>query len=1372
VPKDDVYIKCAWTNGPQGLEGACPVLAVQGNWPLGVAPGRVTVTLPGDYVRANPAFMDSTMWHGLIGGDDRVLTGDEASIVEFRQLWIVRADPSQPRLEDSLVTIEATDRRVFWSGRPSYGPRRYNIEYNGERAKASTITGPASGRSDNPRYPMHLYRTVSQILGEIFDWLGVPRDDVDLNNAGGGMLNLYSAGGMAFTQKSYAEPGVTVSIADDAPEWICPAGMTAVEALQKLEGLYGIRVALAPDGRVGFVGAPDLPGNIARHDAVLQALAAAGATDGSDPVRSMSKGYERDTLPDCVEILGSPVVMEDLMPLEPVIRDPDRPNCFLPLFRFTTLLALGIGNAARPFLAGKDGEVLIRFCIAQATAAIPWACIHPRLRPIALEAFRLWRVAMPLEGGTDVSLPDPPEARVKAGQIIDEADPSTGRRWRRRVAPRYRLKRDNTQGGQPPVAVSMPGGRVVSVPSPVVGEAQPHRVLPLLTHRAETTEDGGWAKPRLYGLNAVVVRKGQRNAGSRTVDWVDINFLPGYQDVEVEPPVSAAADLGIEPRIIDPHQGIIDTGELVIGSDGRMGTGNVRRSRPPVAMETDDNGNPTGLVPPEEGGLGQVGLGLTPIGPRSLLVHMLDGFMMQGRGATIADLYRHEQQTEGQETMPAGTPFLWLLCGYTKQSHGDLRDWTAGFSRTIRARSDPILDAPAAGAQTRLVLPPFAALSYTTGGVLRGLAPTQGGGVAHSLVIQTLAMPDLQLRCRTNRRGELTAAEAAAGGVPRPGPNLFVRQGGWRSGKMDGVMHFRDVTLKADVPTERALLEGEYEPITGTHCRALVTAMEGVVEALDSHIRAYRLNPDSIRVINADVLGWLRRYFPGCRLFAEAPVDNAAFSLTAHPQDASTRIAVNARAYRPYVGSSTARELGLAAFLRATTGAFGHLFGGGGSGGGGNSGTGMGSQSRAGQTAVEGAAPVVDHAHTSYPAPGIGGQPRAHVDRRDQVSAGTSGGNLDQGHGELVHIEPISGEIMAKREGGEIYLAAPGDWRDIILEPIKGDDGRRYHVQLDGLTNMYGAAAREEYSSQVGSTYGTAHLSPEPFPILPARMLGPPHLKRHGDISIIIGRHWFKRQPTANDHAGGGGIMRTRAPIVTTSPDGTVTKSDRSEKVAATTRDTITYQDTEPLLIEQEGLSTPGPQPMIRGPNWCSILVMFHEHLQLNAEGNSLLNGAMVPSPFGGVLNTATVREYLDLNPQAGGPLISTGSFCQLIPMTGGSAPHVNLNGYSYHVGIALLAEYVESYLGGNTLANIIDNIYATHAYCKALAKAVKVLWCILQTKLNVDDEGDAIGELRAEGRTVLPTICETVCVEEPEISGAPPPPPPEEDGAPSIGGP
>jgi len=386
------------------------------------------------------------------------------------------------------------------------------------------------------------------------------------------------------------------------------------------------------------------------------------------------------------------------------------------------------------------------------------------------------------------------------------------------------------------------------------------------------------------------------------------------------------------------------------------------------------------------------------------------------------------------------------------------------------------------------------------------------------------------------------------------------------------------------------------------------------------------------------------------------------------------------------------------------------------------------------------------------------------------------------------HVGQDSGEHLSKRKGGRLYIHVPGDWGDEILEPVPNDDGRVYYESLDGLELYYGSQAADKYHPDVGRSQGTAHLPAEDFPLVRARLRGGQAKQRHGDISIVVPDHWYKRHlaPGANSQ---GGKVRTRAEVPVLGPDGTPVLDPQGNPVtrpldvaaAAVGRDGIVASTLVPLMITPEipssipgGAPTAGsPEPVavLSGPGWCGLLNLFHEDFSLNPEGNVNLEGSFVPSPFGGVLNTATVAEYLDLNPQAGGPLISTGSFCQLIPMTAGSAPHVNLGGYSYMVGIALLAEYVESYLGGNTLANIIDNIYATHSYCRALAKAVKTLWCILQLNLNIADEFPTIGELRSKGKDVLKSICETPC-EEPQLGTGeePPPPPPGEDGAPAIG--
>ena len=347
-----------------------------------------------------------------------------------------------------------------------------------------------------------------------------------------------------------------------------------------------------------------------------------------------------------------------------------------------------------------------------------------------------------------------------------------------------------------------------------------------------------------------------------------------------------------------------------------------------------------------------------------------------------------------------------------------------------------------------------------------------------------------------------------------------------------------------------------------------------------------------------------------------------------------------------------------------------------------------------------------------------------------------SGGRLDARLVTIAYVDPKTGAIWQHREAPRIYCPIPGDWNAMTAEPMQGSDGREHFVILDGVTTIF-PQAQDRYSPDVGQSIGTAHLPPEAQPIPPGRRFGP--ARRHADIAFLCPDTFHKRPTTPGDYPGGAGLIQKRT---TAAPDIETAATDRQLRGAEVEDLTITMPDGSTRQV-----------PLTRGaPGYTAWFPFLHERLPLNARGNSLLPSSTVPSPFGGVLDMDTVEEYLRLD--GASFTVSGYPYCSLLPYPG--ATPVDLNRYSYQVGIALLAEYVEN-MGIDIIA---ENVERVNNLAHAVAAFAHDIVCAVLDSDDFDEFKGKIRSLNTDAR--MEGICQTRCVDGPVIT-----PPDREPGSP-----
>lgn len=343
------------------------------------------------------------------------------------------------------------------------------------------------------------------------------------------------------------------------------------------------------------------------------------------------------------------------------------------------------------------------------------------------------------------------------------------------------------------------------------------------------------------------------------------------------------------------------------------------------------------------------------------------------------------------------------------------------------------------------------------------------------------------------------------------------------------------------------------------------------------------------------------------------------------------------------------------------------------------------------------------------------------TDRRNEDERDKSRGRLDSATVEVRHVDS-TGFVWDAREMPRLYLPVSGDFNDMTYDPVKGSDGKTHMVLLDGMTTLF-PDAKDQYSPDVGDTPGTCHLPGEPLPILPGRRFG--EKKLHADITFVVPDTTVKSEARAGDGPRRQGLWSVRRnPILN---PGEAAK-DRDLRVS----DVRDYKPEEPLLQGTPGKSAAFP--------------FLHERLSLDPFGNVLLDKSNVISPFGGVLDDKTVRKYLELgSTQIATPAVTTGDYCSLLPMAGSPGKPVKLWQYSYMVGIALLAEWVERI--SNIAIEVVINIKRNHAYNKANAKVIQKLWCAIQLSPEVQKLLPALQQqLEALNPGCMAAICQPPC--------------------------
>lgn len=1273
--------------------GATPttrVIDISGTWSDGVAPSTITVDIDGAFVDQFPDFIKPGTRKQIVGGD-----GD--AFVVFNQLWVASSDNSEEVRARGITRITLQDARAFWTASDPFGPRAYNIDVFGESPVPDASGGSSGGAGQNRRYGAVFAGTAKEIAEEIFDYLGVRPGDLALSASSSASVAGFVDidGGSSSRQHLYASDQVAGAIADDMPEFVAPVQMTAGEAMTKWLELYQLSIGLSPDDpRVGFVPRSDVPNLLQRLVDIVNSLPAPNGR----PRRNISDGTERDPTPDILYIQGAKILIQGFFGFEPVLRDPDRSNAWLPLNAVETMLAYGLNmQKIAPWVT--DGESCYRYAAFQ--AANNWPAVPPRLKQDAMMAGRIWREPQSTEPCFDAVRPSGAPVTVEEDglTITLEGGAFEKQKVTRHVASAYRLLRDNRQSGVTK-SPSAAGSRRIKDVSASTREAQPWRVTPAipvtLKRRGgkapsalphESGEDFSTGKPRLYGVNAILRAPGSQSSGGASEEWVDLNFVDGYESAD--PAFAIAKEIGIEPRLIDENQLVWDLGLQIWGCNGKKGK--------PVKVEQYPV--PAGFAGPP-----------SPVGTprdRSLLAELLDG--KTSKGNHFSQVYESEELSkEGHPPCPIGMPFLWVQRSFAKASHNDKRDWTAGRSDAAAGSTgvDPAKDG-------RLTNSAFAGI---------GTLPAPAEPRQYKVQVMTHTMPDLQLRCETVQQS-----------------NAFIRDGGWRSAQRTGQHLYFDVEF--DVTGVLPGL-GHYKPVTLAHYDQIRMRMKATVAALGDSIQDFRTHADAVRVVNADILGWFRRFFPGVAEYLQAPVGQVALSVSGPSSEASMRLVANARSWRPYVGSRVQRDFVQLAAQRAGTGAVGAAFGG--SGGGGSVGGGLVAASSSSQTQHGGGAPSPQEAEAPYNRAGIGRTPSTISDRRDPNSMKASGGRIDELFAESFGVQPASCAVRIKRHGPLLRIVIPGDRGEYLFDEVTDEAGVKYWSCLDGSAPFF-PGAPDQYHPDVGESMGTILLPPEQFPLVNAPERG--NKKMTGDVSILAPIVWHKRKHTAgNGENQGGTILRRKAKIgavagaSATASVGTIVVSTGTTPATAPAPSLTPEQAAmdrhpdrtalEELELELIGGSGEEQIPIIEGPGWCPAVIFWHEQLQLDPEGNRLLpieqppgsppppvvgpGGTLVPAPPPqpeipglGVPHLRNMLEWLDYNP---GSVTTSADDCKLDPIT--AFRRVNLRRLSYMCGIAANTEIAERmaeaiYIIDNNAAKAHRVALGASACACAIAKAL-----------------------------------------------------------------
>lgn len=1394
----------AWVIGEYGANPAStgspselstPILWAQGQWPLGIAPGVWTIAVPGAFVEGNPEFVTPGSRKGLSCGDMAEGGGNDQTIA-FNHLWVVSSEFSERRTGNSVCHITLKDQRMWWNSRFPIGPTSWNTPYAGEIVSPQTLTGggaAASIRPENPRYPAHKMATVEEILATIFDCLGIePGLQVLGARTPGVPVRGFLSGTEVFTD-SYAEPGRTVLVWEDTPEFICPRGMSAVEALQKLLDMYDLTVGLDPeDGRVGLVPLSGAPEHLADvQDAIDSMSYPGGSADVSHPVEASGESFQPDDLPDVIQVTGEHIALRGKKAAWPVVRDPDRPGKFIPLDRVATMWALGVNMNALDRQHIRDGEDVIRLAYSLSTAANDWAGIPDRIKPIAREAFTLWQVGQPREICSDALV-----AQGSVETIVDKITKvnligSEEIGVERRISPAYRWKRNNSLSLSTRAATA--GTRRAYLDSVISNEAQPHRLGPVLEGLGSapgssgqgdvgvtTGIDPSWGQPRIHGANVVMRQVSTQSAGDASEDWVDVNFLPGH--ASNPPSHEDAVDLQLELSVVDPYELVFQTPQPIYGCDGRQG---FRYRVDVIEAGEAEEGRPQ--PPPPPAPTSPPGLGLAGAGRAIIKSTGLDRFAsfipFAPLGAYVwnqaAAIYRTARlKAEGRQgpppsgsgritvgavpRVPAPTRrstrvsspdrslLVAMLDGQRAEGHGRTPEMLWDIQRGSQGEEKSPAGLPYIWieyAHPIRVHNDLRDLTASHSKVPSGRTdpwPSDGQVPLVNPAFSPDTMPELPVDATLSRGHQLRVVEQPVNArlycVEMRSLDHYTPTGGWKSGDLDGSLNFNDTVFVESLSAAGAYSFGAYAPVSDAHYESVKAAMRAKIGAFASKVEAYRQHATAAKGLTDSIFGLHRRFFPGHPDFIDAPTDGTSITISASPPRASMRLAVNVRSFRAFLNSAAVRREGMMMAHRANTGSIGAMSGG---GGGFSSSSGDDGMGHAQQTGVAKPSGGAGGRGSPNDRAGVGHTPITISDRRaDPVMRRRSGGRLDACFDELVKSYD-DGTLMSKREGPMLRLAVPGDWNEMWLDRVPVDGGEMW-CNLDGYSTRY-PSARDEFHRDVGKTNGTFLHDSEAFPLVNARLIGKEGSgqERHGDVSVICPLTWYKRRLPAGHGPGDGGTWLAR-------------QGKRSEEEAATDRrHEVDFGELAELEIEDSG--SPEKIPLLEGEGWVSTLIMFHEQWQMHPGSEDSPRHAHViagdkTGPFGEV-NRENVLDWLLFKvASTTGSGGSVGDYCELLPEAPqGAFPTIDFSDMSYYMSIVHLVELVER-VAKSSGASIADiNARRAHALAKATASVLKKLWCTIQNHPDVRSNlPDLSTELATLGPDCMPLICQEPC-EEPE---------------------
>ena len=1282
-----------------------PVIACSINWSRGVAPATWSITLPArdENDAVIPAvFLDPEVPKEIEGGDSE-------NRVIFTNLFLDASDYSEQIKDESQITLRGKCIRKFWSSRQVVGPWSFNGEYR------NAITEP--GLSPPSRYPKAFNRTVEQLIGLVFDALGVPDNRAALR--GNGWLDITS-----HQVQSYAKPGTVVNLADDTPPFEIPAGTTAISALQRLQGLYGMEIGVSPNGTIGFQLAETTITDLGPIETAAQQIV--GGAD--DAVEFVSEGTQEDPFPDMMLMYGMPYLIGDKLVCEPVVRNPERAEgneaLYLPLYRVSTLRALGLLVASGGTeLKGRDqitdGEPCIRFMMHQRSIARPFMEIEafPRLHEIAMEAFTLWRVAMPLE--------DLPIGGAASGGAPSSGPPTVveenegyGLKIEREVSSSFPLLRDNNFDPNSSLNPSINSTGASFLPSITVDEAQPHRWLPLADVRVTTDPASPTAAPQFWAVNAVIGKGAKNSQGGESPNWTDVGFDSDFGiSATDDPSIEDAVQLGVTVKVVDKFNGVVQTGEPVYGCDGQEGD--------PYSLHAGQASSKT----------------------RSRLLERIDPRNPKFKSAAFDGMW---ENMEFQEQLNShwGTPFMLLDIAYHCQSHIDYRDITSTATDEpggAAKRVDPGMRG-AAGVESFQEL-------------FLGIGELQPPPVVSREVNRWLNVPmaDLQLMCRAHR-----VATNNGAGADSPDANSFARGGGWRSGNLHGQCRFDD-----DLLTDAATSPGEFAAATPEQQQEVNDRFSSIREAQDNHIRAARTNADYIKTINAGFRGWHEDFFPGFP--GSLAVENASVQCSGPSASATMRIAANSNAHRPLVGSKLARNArALTGSRSISAGQAAAISAAGAAGGGGNIVNGN-SRPTAARAVSSGLSPGDGRASSVPQIAGHTSPSMAISDPRDPEWKKKTGGGVDPVWSEVVAVQPNSGAAIKKRIAPYARGYVPGDFADMVVDLVStdestagtsGTDVKRW-THLEGSNPYFGKNVKDRYGSEIVETQGTILKDGEKLPIRNLHMVGPEESKVHGDIAWKVSAFYDRRKLAPGEGVGSGGIVFTPT-------------DELSDKEAAERdRQTLSFEKLTPADInksgeqaekEEGGEETEAvPFALDEGENWAGICNIFHEDLQLDPRGNAHVKGNTDKTTNFGVVNVSNMREWLNIQttPTTGG---FSGDFCTLVAKPNQLSINVDLNPLSYHVGIASLAEAVEEIANFSGASIADENARRAHALALCVDKRLRDLVCLLiDTLLDIPDHQDLWAKLVEFDKNSQ--CCQDPCTEEteeePEFGDPPDPPPP-----------